>query len=225
MNTIKMHEQTMVAMKGLHLADYNPRSISSDAMVALKKQLSTTGLVEPVVARAEDGLVIGGHQRLAAIRSLLEEQGATKKQIDDHRVAVVLVPGLSDIAAKALNLALNKISGDWDYTKLPEILRDISAAVDGIDVDATGFSVDEISSILGLLEGDDALGRDPVNLEEEIAEGLANQARRFAFVLENDADASLANEVLRGFGMTGPGNAGAAFMKAIRAAQARPMEN
>jgi ParB-like chromosome segregation protein Spo0J len=56
------------------------------------------------------GNLIGGHQRL----KVLKERG-------DGEVEVSVVD-LDKTKEKALNLALNKISGDWDYPKLKDVL-------------------------------------------------------------------------------------------------------
>lgn len=46
---------------------------------------------------------------------------------------------------KALNLALNKISGQWDNEKLSAVLQDLSA---GFDVEVTGFDQHEVDALV-----------------------------------------------------------------------------
>lgn len=75
-------------------------------MESLRRSVSRWGMVEPLVVRRSDQLVIGGHQRLEAARAL----GLAA-------VPVVYVEA-SDAEAKALNLALNRIQGEWDLPKL-----------------------------------------------------------------------------------------------------------
>ena len=48
----------------------NPRRISDEELESLTRSIREFGLVEPVVARKEDRVVIGGHQRLLAARRL-----------------------------------------------------------------------------------------------------------------------------------------------------------
>jgi ParB/RepB/Spo0J family partition protein len=48
----------------------NPRKISDAELEALTRSLREFGFVQPVLARAGAGLVIGGHQRLLAARRL-----------------------------------------------------------------------------------------------------------------------------------------------------------
>src|ERR1035437_5671572 len=75
----------------------NPRRIGEDELDALERSLRQFGFVQPVLARREDGVVIGGHQRLVAAR----------------RLGLSTVPvtylDLSIEQARLLNLALNKI--------------------------------------------------------------------------------------------------------------------
>ena len=51
---------------------------------------------------------------------------------------------------KALNLALNKISGDWDSEKLAQLIQELTTTPD-FDMTLTSFNIPEISSILDTL--------------------------------------------------------------------------
>lgn len=88
----------------------NPRRISEDELEALTRSLRQWGFVQPVVARREDGVVIGGHQRLVAAR----------------RLGITAVPvswlDISAEQARLLGLALNKISGSRDEQLLARLL-------------------------------------------------------------------------------------------------------
>ena len=80
-----------------------------------------------------DGTVIGGHQRLFVLRDL------------GYSEADVAVVDLSKADEKALNIALNKISGEWDEEKLAAIFAELDA--DGYDLSLTGFTPDELSAL------------------------------------------------------------------------------
>uniref|UniRef100_UPI0005570B31 DNA-methyltransferase n=1 Tax=Corynebacterium vitaeruminis TaxID=38305 RepID=UPI0005570B31 len=54
---------------------------------------------------------------------------------------------------KALNVALNKISGDWDESKLALLIADLDAA--DFDAELTGFDDDEIAQMIGSLDDDE----------------------------------------------------------------------
>lgn len=47
----------------------NPRIMSEPEMAKLIRSIDEFGLVEPLVVRRQDDTVIGGHQRLAAVRA------------------------------------------------------------------------------------------------------------------------------------------------------------
>lgn len=49
---------------------------------------------------------------------------------------------IDEAEEKALNVALNKVSGDWDMPKLAELLEDLDKSM--FDVSITGFDAAEI---------------------------------------------------------------------------------
>ena len=81
--------------------DKNPRNMNQLDFDNLVQSIKEFGFVEPVVVN-KDNTVIGGHQRIrAAVKAGL-------KEVPVHYV------NLSKKKEKALNLALNKIHGEWD---------------------------------------------------------------------------------------------------------------
>lgn len=119
-------------------APYNPRRLSDGAKAKLRRSIEEFGLVDPILARREDGLVLGGHQRL----EVATELGLSA-------VPVVYLDGLDDQRAAALNVVLNNPSaqGAWDYDKLTELLSELDA--EGFDATLTGFDDDELTQMLG----------------------------------------------------------------------------
>jgi DNA modification methylase len=117
----------------------NPRRISDDELDALERSLRQFGFVQPVLARREDGTVIGGHQRLVAARRL----GMTSVPVTWLDVTVE--------QARLLGLALNKISGSWDDALLARLLADLQATPD-LDLTLSGFGEDEVKELLRSLE-------------------------------------------------------------------------
>jgi ParB-like chromosome segregation protein Spo0J len=127
-----------VPITAMHPAAYNPRKISPEALGKLKRAIQKFGLVDPIIARREDGLVIGGHQRLVAAGEL-----------GFKTVPVVYLDGVDDNRAKALNVSLNSsnLMGEFDFTKLADLLQEID---DGqFDVMLTGFDGKELERIAG----------------------------------------------------------------------------
>ena len=98
---------THIPIKDLRPDPANPRRISDEELESLTRSIREFGLIDPIIARREDKVVIGGHQRLLAARKL-----GLKK------VPVVLVD-LSEEQAHLLNLALNRISGTGTKNSWP----------------------------------------------------------------------------------------------------------
>ncbi len=117
----------------------NPRRISKAELEALTRSLKEWGFVQPVLARKEDSTVIGGHQRLLAARRL------------GYKTVPVTFLDISVEQARLLNLALNKISGDWDQELLARMLADLKP-VEDIDLSLSGFSEDELAKLLKSLD-------------------------------------------------------------------------
>ena len=117
-------------------ADYNPRKDlkPGDAEYEkLKRSIEQFGYVEPVIWNKITGRVVGGHQRL----KVLMDMGMT--EVD------CVVVEMDEDKEKALNIALNKISGDWDKDKLALLIADLQGA--DFDVSLTGFEPAEIDDL------------------------------------------------------------------------------
>lgn len=132
-----------VRPEALKAAPYNPRSITDEALTALASLMDIHGFVDPVIARRQDSLLIGGHQRLRA--------NALRKNPDEF-VPCVFLSDLDDSRAKALNIALNNpaAQGTFDENGLAELLRELD---DNPDLpEMTGFSPHEIEELTGALD-------------------------------------------------------------------------
>lgn len=127
-----------VKLKELKICPYNPRKMSKEMLEKLKTSLVNFGYVNPLLINTRTGHVVGGNQRLTALREMYGE---------DHEIDVVEV-SLKDNEEKTLNIALNKVVGDWDFEKLGDILQELPRE----DLNLTGFEEDEISKILDDLE-------------------------------------------------------------------------
>ena len=127
--------QTLPAGK-LVPADYNPRKDlkpGDPEYEKLKRSLSEFGYVEPVIWNKTTDHVVGGHQRL----KVLIDTGVTEVEC--------VVVEMSEEKEKALNVALNKISGEWDKEKLSLLISDLQLA--DFDVSLTGFDTPEIDAL------------------------------------------------------------------------------
>jgi DNA modification methylase len=133
-------------------APYNPRRISEHDLDALRRSLKFFGTVEPIIVNRRSGHIVGGHQRVKAAEA---EEIAT--------LPVVYVD-LDEPSEKQLNIALNRISGEWDPEKLEAVLADLKAG--GADPGLTGFTDEELEAFLrGADEAADGL-TDPDDVPE-----------------------------------------------------------
>jgi ParB-like chromosome segregation protein Spo0J len=140
LRSIEMNIQKIEITK-LKPAEYNPRKDlkpEDEEYQKIKRSIIEFGYVAPVIVNS-DMTVIGGHQRLKVL-----------KELGYNEVECVVVD-LNKNKEKALNIALNKISGDWDNSKLEELLAELKET--DIDLDITGFSFDEVDNILKDITG------------------------------------------------------------------------
>ncbi|MGI6316188.1 MAG: site-specific DNA-methyltransferase [Christensenellales bacterium] len=124
----------------LNPAKYNPRKelCPGDAeFEKLKRSIESFGYVELIVVNEATGFtVISGHQRLSVLKTL------------DYESVECVVVCMDEVQEKALNIAMNKISGEWDTKKLGSLLSDLKA--EDFDVTLTGFDTSEIGLMLGV---------------------------------------------------------------------------
>src|SRR2546422_5429505 len=136
-----------IAIADIKPATYNPRKDlkpGDSEYEKLRAVIDRFDLVEPLIWNRRTGNLVGGHQRL----KILKARG--------DAVVQAVVVDLSDAEEKALNLALNKVSGEWDLPKLADLLLDLSSI--DFDMSLTGFDVAEIAALLsrgGLTNEDD----------------------------------------------------------------------
>ena len=117
-------------------ADYNPRKDlkpGDPEYEKLKRSIEQFGYVEPVIWNKTTSHVVGGHQRL----KVLLDMGITEVEC--------VVIEMNEEKEKALNIALNKISGDWDKDKLMLLIADLQGA--DFDVSLTGFDSAELDAL------------------------------------------------------------------------------
>ena len=121
-------------IEDLQPAEYNPRKElkPGDAEYEkIKNSLIHFGYVDPIIIN-KDGTIIGGHQRARVMKDLGMEE------------AECVVVDLSKEDEKALNVALNKISGEWDMEKLGVLLDELNTV--GV-MELTGFDIEEYTKM------------------------------------------------------------------------------
>jgi ParB-like chromosome segregation protein Spo0J len=124
-------------IKDLIPAIYNPRKNikAGDAeWRRIEKSIKTYGMVEPVIINAykgREGVVIGGHQRLKVLQAMgVVEVDCSVVDVDEAH-------------EKALNLALNKISNEWDVPGLKALMEELDSGILP-DIEITGFDLKEV---------------------------------------------------------------------------------
>lgn len=122
---------TTIPRNKIKKADYNPRIIDDDNLKRLTKDIREHGLVTPLVWNKRTGVLVSGHQRLAAMDKIHRK--------DDYPVPVAVID-VDEKEEKQLNVQMNNpsLQGSWDLDALSG-LRD-----DGISFADMGFNKADI---------------------------------------------------------------------------------
>ncbi|WP_305954137.1 ParB N-terminal domain-containing protein [Paenibacillus peoriae] len=130
-------EIRILPIEQINAAAYNPRvdlQPGDPEYEKLKASIESFGYVEPIVWNKRTGNMVGGHQRYKIMVNELE-----------HTELAVSVVNLDDQQEKLLNLALNKVSGQWDDQALYRLLDDLQ--VNGADISLSGFDLEEFEDL------------------------------------------------------------------------------
>ena len=140
-------------------AAYNPRKAlkpGDKEYEKIKKSISEFGYVDPIIVN-DDMTVIGGHQRLTVLKDL----GYT--EID------CVVISIDKTKEKALNIALNKITGEWNKNLLADLIKDLQDS--DFDIEFTGFEPPEIEQLFNSVHDKD-ITEDDFDVEEDIDDSV-----------------------------------------------------
>ena len=136
-------------------ASYNPRKAlkPGDAEYEkIKKSITEFGYVDPVIVN-DDMTVIGGHQRLTVLKDLGFEE------ID------CVVISIDKTKEKALNIALNKITGEWNKELLADLIKDLQEA--DFEVAFTGFEPPEVEQLFNSVH-DKKITEEDFDVDDEL---------------------------------------------------------
>jgi len=120
-----------ISVNEIKVADYNPRTWSTEQTESLTESITRFGLVDPIICNSaprRKNVCIGGHFRLHIAKEL---------GYKEFPVVYVNIPELEK--EKELNLRLNKNTGSFDLELL--------ATFDKTFLDDVGFSSEEIDDI------------------------------------------------------------------------------
>lgn len=164
-------------ISSLNPAPYNPRKDlkpSDPEYQKLAKSIQQFELVEPLIWNKRTGNLVGGHQRLKVITDL----GFEKVHVS--------VVDMDLKQEKALNVALNKHAGAWDFQKLRTLL--VEDLDDGdMDLEVTGFDEAELKQLVDWQpseqKGADAVGSTP---EDRLNGFLNNNIKQIVLYFKAD---------------------------------------
>ena len=142
-----------VDLKELVYAEYNPRkqlTPEDEEYQKIKRSIEEFGYVDPIIIN-KDRTIIGGHQRA----TVLQDLGWIE--------ADCIIVDMDKDKEKALNVALNKITGSWDFEKLAQVFADLEGK---LDLGVTGFDSKEIEEMLESLQIEPQGQEDGFNFEE-----------------------------------------------------------
>jgi DNA modification methylase len=134
-----MNNLTIKKMKiaDLNPAKYNPRKElkpGDKEFEKLKNSIEHFGYVELIVVNtANHNTVISGHQRLNVLKYL---------NVDEIECVTV---EMNETEEKALNIAMNKVSGEWNEQLLADLIVDLQSV--DFNVDLTGFEAPEVEQL------------------------------------------------------------------------------
>ncbi len=117
-------------------APYNPRKDLQpydEEYKRIKNSIDRFGYVDPIIYNKRTGLVVGGHQRLKVLKDL------------GYSDVDVVEVDLAEDEEKALNIALNKISGEWDFPKLNDLLKELKNKK--YDLNLLGYDKEELEKL------------------------------------------------------------------------------
>jgi len=142
--SIVVHKSVLVATSKMQPQVYNPRRITKRKFNGLKRSIRKNGFVEPLVLQKGTFAIIGGHQRLKAVVEICKE--------DKTRVPKLpcVVLDIDTRAAKLLNIALNNLTGEFEYSMLGQLLQDIQTerAFDPDEIAVSGYTQAEIDKMV-----------------------------------------------------------------------------
>jgi len=158
----KTAELKVLPISVLKPAEYNPRKKLKPGDKEYKKikdSIEEFGFADPLVVNS-DMTIIGGHQRLnVAIELGYTEVPCAVVDVDKTR-------------EKALNIALNKITGEWDEQMLADLLTDLKEA--DYDLDYTGFEAPEVEQLFSNIY-DKKVKEDNFDVDKELQQPCFSQ--------------------------------------------------
>ena len=158
----KTCELKVLPISVLKPAAYNPRKKlkkGDKEYEKIKNSIEEFGFADPLVVNA-DMTIIGGHQRLTVAADL------------GYAEVPCAVVDVDKVREKALNIALNKITGAWDTQLLADLLDDLKGY--DYNLDMTGFDAAEIGELFSSIY-DKGVKEDNFDIDSELKKPTISQ--------------------------------------------------
>lgn len=143
-------------------ASYNPRKAlkpGDKEYEKIKRSIEEFGYCEPVIVNS-DMTIIGGHQRVTVLKDL------GYSEID------CIVIDIDKTKERALNIALNKITGEWNKELLADLIAELQDS--DFDVTFTGFDPPEIEQLMNSVH-DKEIVEDEFDIEAQLQQPTVTQ--------------------------------------------------
>lgn len=145
---------------------FNPRIMFKEgdpAFDTLRKSVDEFDFLQPLIVNTRTGHIVAGHLRKRVLKS---------KGIDKAEAVIV---DFDEVKEKAAVISFNKISGEWDFEKLADILNELSE-MPNFDIKVTGFTPPELSQLFDrYLKHDDEDDFDAEKVAESIVEPVTKR--------------------------------------------------
>lgn len=140
-----------INISDLKHAEYNPRKdlkSGDPEFEKIRNSITEFGYCEPIIVNS-DLTIVGGHQRAKVL-----------KELGYSEVDCVIID-IDKTKEKALNIALNKISGEWEFESLAKLLYELKT--EDYDIELSGFDMKEAEKLW-----DEYMPKDEKDEEDEI---------------------------------------------------------
>lgn len=151
---MEIEQQPIAALTGF---EQNPRTISAAKLASLKESIRTLGLFKPLLVWPDENgtlVVIGGNQRLRAVREMVADS-----QIEMKEIPTIRYTG-SRAQAHTIALRDNNSDGDWDWNELAGYVAELdklTSATDDLSMTLTGFDdnlLQDLRDLAGSVDAD-----------------------------------------------------------------------
>ena len=182
------NESDNKAVKDLNQAPYNPRKISDKQLQILNKSMREYGDLSGIVFNVATNNIVGGHQRTKVLNpeAIIQKESY---QDDTGTTAIGYIitsegkfsyreVNWTEQKEKAANIIANKAGGEWDFTKLKDLIEELDNGQ--FDLELTGFDAEEIENLMTFTPNQDDFEDD-----SSLKDGDKQPFQQITFTLAN----------------------------------------